>query len=134
VRKLDSTISTYSDGDARNVQTSGARRTCIYTTDAGKTLTVTLSSGAQVLAFVDAEDAAMSKAGTSYGGGSVVPATVVTAFGPGNDAWAIKGGGSLSALYKSVALVITAPHASVHQLENLASKTLGIPYAVDNGV
>lgn len=129
IRKLSSSVVPYGDGQGTN----GEERTCIYTTVGGTSLTVRLSSGAQILAFVDAEDAAESTAATGYGRGSTVGAEVIPVFGAGNDAWAIKTGGTLAALYGQNSILITAPKASVAEMKALATRALGIPSPVDKG-
>lgn len=129
IRKQSSTIVAYGDQQGTN----GETRTCIYTTAAGRALTVRLSSGAQILAFVDAEDAAESTAATGYGTGSTVGADVIPVFGTGNDAWAIRNGGTLAALYGQNSILITAPKASVAEMKALATRALGIPSPVDKG-
>ncbi len=127
--KAWSNVVTYSDGQGID----GARRTCTYTTKDGRTISVILSAGAQVLAFVDAEDAA-SGAQTGYGANSHAQVEVVPVFGKGNDAWAAKNGGSLSALYENHAIVIDAPRTTIAQLVALAKATLGIPNPNQTGV
>jgi hypothetical protein len=128
VSKTESVVS-YSDGQGID----GSRRTCTYLTGRGTTITVILSAGAQVLGFVDAEDAALG-INTGYQSRQQRKAEVVPVFGRGNDAWALKGGGSLSALYKTDAIVIDAPHTTVPQLVALAQATLGIPSPNAKGV
>jgi hypothetical protein len=124
--KLSSSIAHFSDGQG----VDGARRTCNYTTSDGANVMVQLSTGAQVLAFVDAEDAATDLP-TGYQNHSHVTEQIVPVFGLGNDAWALKPAPGqptvLSALYHSRAIVIAAPKTSIGKLAALAKATLGVP-------
>jgi hypothetical protein len=129
ISRLSQSNAAYSDGQG----VDGARRTCTYITKKGSTIIVMLSAGAQVLGFVDAEDAAF-EANTGYQDTQKTTKKLIPVFGSGNDAWAVKGGGSLSALYKTDAIVILAPHTTVKQLKALAQATLGIPSATAKGV
>jgi hypothetical protein len=104
----------------------GSRRTCTYQTAKGTPVTVMLTAGSQVLGFVDAQEAA-SESNTGYQNTHTHARKVIPVFGRGNDGWAFSDGGTLSALYKSDAIVINVPHASVKQLKALAQATLGIP-------
>ena len=104
----------------------GSRRTCTYRTASGTSVTVVLTGGAQVLGFVDAQEAA-AESNTGYQNKRIRSRAVVPVFGPGNDGWAFAGGGTLSALYKTDAIVINAPHAPIKNLAALAQATLGIP-------
>jgi hypothetical protein len=108
----------------------GSRRTCSYRTADNTSVTVMLTAGAQVLGFVDAQEAA-AESNTGYQNRRTHARAVVPVFGPGNDGWAFANGGTLSALYKTDAIVINAPHASVKRLADLAQATLGIPSPSD---
>ena len=109
-----------------SVDVHGQIRQCIYKTSLGTTITVAVTSGAQILAFVDAENAAF-EANTGYQNSAVLKKHVIPVFGRGNDAWAIKEGGTLAALYQSNSVVITAPYTTVAQLKTLVQAMLGIP-------
>jgi hypothetical protein len=126
VARHASSVVSYSDGQG----VEGARRTCSYTTRGEGTVTVQLSSGAQVLAFVDAEDSATDLP-TGYQNHSHVTKQIIPVFGLGNDAWAMKAvtgePAVLSALYHTRVIVIAAPTATIGQMEALAKSTLGIP-------
>jgi hypothetical protein len=124
--KHESSLAHFTDGQG----VEGARRTCTYTTSQGDSVMVQLSTGAQVLAFVDAEDSATDLP-TGYQNHSHVTAQIVPVFGLGNDAWALKPAPGqptvLSALYHTRAIVIAAPKTSIGRLAALAKATLGVP-------
>ncbi len=111
-----------------SIDVHGQIRQCIYKTSLGTTITVAVTSGSQILAFVDAENAAF-EANTGYQNASVLKKHVIPVFGRGNDAWALKEGGTLAALYQSNSVVITAPYTTVAQLKTLVQAMLGIPSA-----
>lgn len=104
----------------------GNSRSCVYKTSLGTTITVSVTSGAQILGFVDAENAAF-EANTGYQNSVVLKKHVIPVFGRGNDAWALKEGGTLAALYQSTAVIVTAPYTTVNELKALVQATLGIP-------
>src|SRR5262249_39764071 len=65
----------------------GSRRTCTYRTASGSSVTVILTAGAQVLGFVDAQEAA-AESNTGYQNTRTHARAVVPVFGSGNDGWA----------------------------------------------
>ncbi len=107
-----------------SIDVHGQIRQCIYKTSLGTTITVAVTSGAQILAFVDAENAAF-EANTGYQNSQVLKKHVIPVFGQGNDAWAIKEGGTLAALYQSNSVVITAPYTTVAQPKRSSRRCSG---------
>jgi hypothetical protein len=122
--KVTQTIANVNDGLGVATQT----RTCFYKTNLGTTIQVEITAGAQILAFVDGYEAAVEQ-NTGYQTGHRIVKHVVPVFGAGNDAWGIKEGGSISALYHTNAVVINAPNTSLKELKTLVQATLGIPSA-----